>query len=102
MTIREDRVDEISAERVRHVALLARLELTDAEVEKFARDLTGVLKHLNKLAELDLDGVGPTSHAIPTSNVFREDELRPSLSNEQALANAPESEDNCFKVPQII
>lgn len=99
---REDNVREITPERVRHVALLARLELTDDEVEQFARELTGVLQHLNKLAELDLEGVPATSHAIPTSNVFREDVRRPSLTNEEALANAPEQEDGCFKVPQII
>lgn len=99
---REENVREITPERVRHVALLSRLELTEEEVNRFAHELTDVLPHLNKLGELDLEGVPPTSHAIPTSNVFREDVLRESLSNEEALANAPEQEDNCFKVPQII
>lgn len=97
-----ERVDEIDLARVRHVALLARLDLTDDEVRRFSRDLTGILVHINKLAALDLTGVEPTSHALPLENVFRDDEPAPSLSNEEALANAPEKEDDCFRVPQII
>ena len=97
-----ERVEKLSEDRVRHVALLSRLELSDEEIANASRDLTNILHHINKLSELDLDGVEPTSHAIPLENVFREDEARPSLSNEEALENAPEQEDCCFKVPQII
>jgi aspartyl-tRNA(Asn)/glutamyl-tRNA(Gln) amidotransferase subunit C len=99
---KSERVDELSPERVRHVALLSRLDLGEDELGRFSRELSGVVKHLNKLSELDLSGVEPTSHAIPTSNVFRPDAVAASLTPAEALANAPEQEDNCFKVPQII
>ena len=102
MSTAADQIDEISPERVRHVAMLSRLEVSDADVAKFSRDLTNVITHINKLGELDLAGVPPTSHALPVSNVFREDVPAPSLSNEAVLANAPEREGPCFKVPQII
>ncbi len=97
-----DHVGEIGEERVRHVALLSRLELTDDEVGRFARELTAVIHHINKLEELDLTGVEPTSHPMPLTNVFRQDVVVPSLPNEAALSNAPEQRDGCFKVPQII
>jgi len=97
-----DRVEEISEERVRHIALLSRLELSDDEIKAASRDLTNILHHINKLGELDLDDVPMTSHAIPVADVFRDDVLRSSLTNEEAIANAPEKEENCFKVPQII
>ncbi|MCB2154033.1 Asp-tRNA(Asn)/Glu-tRNA(Gln) amidotransferase subunit GatC [bacterium] len=97
-----DKVERIDRDRVRHVALLSRLELSDDEVERYSRELTEIVGHLNLLAELDLDGVEPTSHAIPTRNVFRTDVPSKSLAPGQALANAPEQEDDCFKVPQII
>lgn len=97
-----DHVDEIDEERVEKVALLSRLELTAEERDHFSRDLTSIIHHINKLTELDLEGVPPTSHPIPVSNVFREDQNAPSLNNEAALSNAPESEEHCFKVPQII
>ncbi|MEQ8820084.1 MAG: Asp-tRNA(Asn)/Glu-tRNA(Gln) amidotransferase subunit GatC [Sumerlaeia bacterium] len=97
-----DRVEAIDKDRVAHVALLSRLALTDEEIEQFAGELTKVVGHLNKLAELDLDDVPMTSHAIPMSNVFRPDAARPGLPTAEALANAPEQEDDCFKVPQII
>ncbi|MDK2971202.1 MAG: aspartyl-tRNA(Asn)/glutamyl-tRNA(Gln) amidotransferase subunit [Candidatus Sumerlaeota bacterium] len=101
-TVRLDRVEEITLDRVRHVALLARLELGEEEAVRFSRELTGIMTHINKLGELDLEGVEPTSHAIPTANVFREDTARPGLSNDEGLANAPEKDEGCFKVPQII
>ena len=97
-----ERVESVDADRVRHVAVLSRLELTDEEVARTARDLTGILHHINKLAELDLEGVPATSHAIPLENVLRDDERRPGLEREAALANAPQAEDGCFRVPQII
>lgn len=92
----------VSEETVRHIALLSRLECSDAEIHRFAGDLNGILAYAEKLRELDTRGVEPTSHALRLRNVFREDVVRPSLSNEQALANAPEREAGHFKVPQII
>lgn len=93
---------EITPQVVRHVALLSRLELGEGEAETYAADLDKILHYVEKLAELDTTNVPPTSHSFAMQNVFREDEVRPSLSNEVALANAPEAEDHCFKVPAVL
>ena len=85
--------------QVLHVARLARLELTDAEVDKMAVELSKVLDHIEKIAELDLTEVPPTSHVIDVVNVLRADEPRPSLSVETALRSAPEVVDDGFSVP---
>jgi aspartyl-tRNA(Asn)/glutamyl-tRNA(Gln) amidotransferase subunit C len=87
---------------VEHVALLSRLELTEAEKEKYAQELTKIFDYVEQLKELDVTGVPPTAHALPMADVFREDQVSPGLSNEEALANAPEKENGCFKVPQIV
>ena len=92
----------ISETTVRHIALLSRLELSDEEVRRFSGDLNAILAYVEKLRELDTDDVPATSHALPQTNVFREDVVRPSLTNEQALANAPEAENGHFRVPPII
>jgi len=94
--------EQLSEQQVRHVALLARLECSNDEIHKFAGELNSILEYANKIQEVDTDGVEPTSHAVRLSNVFREDVVRPSLSNDQALANAPDSEAGHFKVPPII
>lgn len=93
---------EVTPETVRHVALLSRLELSETEIETFARDMTNILGYVDKLSELDVANIEPTSHSLKLSNVFREDVVKPSLSNEDALANAPESEDGYFKVPAVL
>lgn len=87
---------------VDHVARLARLDLDDGERERMQKELTVILAHAEKIQALELDGVPPTSHPLPLSNVLRRDEARPSLDPEQALANAPDAEDGRFKVPRII
>lgn len=92
----------VSEETVRHIALLSRLECDDAEIRKFAGDLNAILEYVEKLRELNTEGIEPTTHALRQKNVFREDAVCPSLRNEQALANAPESEAGHFKVPPII
>ncbi|MFW6303472.1 MAG: Asp-tRNA(Asn)/Glu-tRNA(Gln) amidotransferase subunit GatC [Candidatus Sumerlaeota bacterium] len=92
----------ISEEEVRHIALLSRLECSDAEIARFAGDLNSILGYVEKLRELDTDDVEPTSHALRQRNIFREDEVRTSLTNGQALANAPEKEAGHFKTPPII
>jgi aspartyl-tRNA(Asn)/glutamyl-tRNA(Gln) amidotransferase subunit C len=92
----------ITEDTVRHIALLSRLECSDDEIRKFAADLNAILEYAGKLDELDTANVEPTTHAFPQRNVFREDAVKPSLTNEQALQNAPESEAGHFKVPQII
>ena len=89
----------ISREEVLHVARLARLELSDAEVERFAEQLSAILEAVGKVGELDLSGVEPTAHPLDLSNVWAEDEPRPSLSVDEALANAPDREGDSFRVP---
>lgn len=85
--------------QVLHVARLARLELTEAEVKKMAGELSKVLEHIDKIRELDLEGVPPTSHVVDVVNSLRRDDPEPSLSREAALAQAPESVDGGFGVP---
>lgn len=92
----------ISKDDVRHIARLARLELSEEEIEKFAGQLSQILDHAAKIQELDLDGIEPLTHAIDRKNVFRKDVVKPGLSTEDALKNAPEREENYFKIPPII
>lgn len=92
----------LSLKDVEHVALLSRLELGAGEKEKYATELNKIFAHVDQLATLDVTGVPPTAHPLPMKNVFREDVARPGLPTAEALANAPEQEDNCFKVPQIV
>ena len=89
----------ISREEVVHVARLARLALTEEELDRFAGQLDAILEAVGKVAELDLSGVEPTLHPLALSNVWAEDEPRPCLSVEEALANAPAPEDGSFRVP---
>ena len=89
----------ISREQVVHVARLARLALTEEELERFGEQLSAILEAVGKVAELDLADVEPTSHPLDLVNVFGEDEPRVSLSQEEALANAPDRDDGFFAVP---
>ena len=89
----------ITREEVVHVAKLARLELTDDELARFAEQLNAILEAVGKVSELDLADVEPTLHPLELSNVWAADEPRPPLSVEEALANAPEREDDAFRVP---
>lgn len=92
----------ISRKDVEHVARLARLELTEEEIVLFQEQLGRILEHAARVTALDTEGVPPTAHAIELSNVFRDDELVPGLSHEEALAPAPESEAGHFRVPRIM
>jgi aspartyl-tRNA(Asn)/glutamyl-tRNA(Gln) amidotransferase subunit C len=92
----------IAREDVEHVAELARLELTLGEQEEFIVQLNSILAYFEKLDELDTQGVEPTSHVLPLANVFRDDEVQPSLDRAEVLANAPEESHAFFKVPRII
>jgi aspartyl-tRNA(Asn)/glutamyl-tRNA(Gln) amidotransferase subunit C len=94
-------VAEISRDEVLHVARLARLALTDEEVERFQLQLNAILEAVSKVSELDLAGIPPTSHPLDLVNVFGEDEPVPSLSREEALANAPDPEGGFFGVPPV-
>ena len=89
----------ISRDEVLHVARLARLELSDEELDRFAEQLNAILDAVGKVAELDLEGVEPTSHPLDLVNVWAEDEPRPPLSVDEALANAPDREGDSFRVP---
>jgi aspartyl-tRNA(Asn)/glutamyl-tRNA(Gln) amidotransferase subunit C len=87
---------------VEHVARLARLALTQQELERLRQQLALILEHAEKVGEVAADNVPPTAHPIPRSNVFRADEPRPSLTQDEALSTAPEIEDDRFRVPKII
>lgn len=87
---------------VEHVARLARLELSAPEKERMRRELDGILSYIDKLRALDTSGVEPTSHAVPLTNVTRDDVERPSLPQAEALANAPDRQGELFRVPKII
>ncbi|MEA2243372.1 MAG: aspartyl-tRNA(Asn)/glutamyl-tRNA(Gln) amidotransferase subunit [Solirubrobacteraceae bacterium] len=89
----------IDRDQVLHVARLARLELTEEEVARMSTELSDVLTHIEKIGELDLIGVPPTTHVVEVSNALRPDEPEPSLPREVALANAPAVADGGFLVP---
>ncbi|MFZ2087159.1 MAG: Asp-tRNA(Asn)/Glu-tRNA(Gln) amidotransferase subunit GatC [Desulfobaccales bacterium] len=92
----------LTREEVLHVAKLARLSLNPEEVDLFTRQLNNILAYVEKLQEVDTDGVPPMAHAVPIFNVFREDEVAPSLSRDEGLANAPAQEEGTFVVPRVI
>src|SRR5258706_12987177 len=87
---------------VKYVAQLARISLTPAEESKLSAQMAGILGYIEKLKEVDVTGVEPTAHAVPLVNVTRPDEVRPSLSNEEALRNAPAPAKGLFIVPKIV
>jgi aspartyl-tRNA(Asn)/glutamyl-tRNA(Gln) amidotransferase subunit C len=89
----------IDRDQVLHVAKLARLRLTDEEVEQMAGELSKILEHVERISELDLDDVEPTSHVIALENVLRPDEPRPSWPREDVLEPAPDPDDGAFRVP---
>jgi aspartyl-tRNA(Asn)/glutamyl-tRNA(Gln) amidotransferase subunit C len=94
--------DRISRADVEHVATLARLTLSADEIEQLTDQLGVILDHAEDVAALDLEGVEPTAHPLPLSNVLRPDEVRPSLDRDEVLAQAPEAEDGRFRVPRIL
>jgi aspartyl-tRNA(Asn)/glutamyl-tRNA(Gln) amidotransferase subunit C len=89
----------IDRDQVLHVARLARLKLTDEEIERMAGELSGILEHVDRISELDLEGVEPTSHVIALENVLRPDEPRPSWSRDEVLEPAPDVASGAFRVP---
>ncbi len=93
---------KLTPEQVEHVALLGRIKLTEEERELFTTQLNSIISHFEQLQQLDTSGVPPMSHAVPVSDVFREDEPGESLSTEEALQNAPEQARDCFQVPRVI
>ena len=94
---------EVSREVVEHVALLARLELSDAEVGRLQVEMGRILEHAERLQEIDTTDIEGTSHVLPITNVYRaNDEVGESLPPEEAVANAPDSSENLFRVPRIV
>jgi aspartyl-tRNA(Asn)/glutamyl-tRNA(Gln) amidotransferase subunit C len=87
---------------VEYVANLAKIELTENEIEKFQSQLNQIVGYVEKIRELDLDGVEPSTRMRSLNNVYRKDEVRPSLAHEKAMANAPEELNGLFKVPKIM
>lgn len=92
----------ITKQDVEHVALLARLELSEEETELYTKQLNDILEYANKLQQVNTDDVPPTMHVLPIQNVFREDQVGEHMANEVALANAPDTEGNFIKVPKIM
>lgn len=93
---------KIHKEEVAYVAHLARLEFSEAEMEKFTSQLNAILLYMDKLNEIDTAGQEPLTHATALQNAFRDDMVRPSLGRDDALANAPEERTDCFRVPKVI
>jgi len=93
---------ELTTEEVRHIALLARLGLSDEEVEKFRHQLSDIMVNFEALEQIDTTGLPPTSQSVSLSNVFRPDEPLPSLPVAEVLANAPAREENSFKVNAVL
>ena len=94
--------ERISIEETRHVARLARLDLTDEELYKLTGELSDLLEHVDRIRRLDTADVPPTAHPLPLENVLRPDEVRPCLDRDEVLAAAPASEEHRFLVPRIL
>jgi aspartyl-tRNA(Asn)/glutamyl-tRNA(Gln) amidotransferase subunit C len=92
----------LSRADVEKVALLARLQLTEAELTTMTSQLADVVAYVDQLAEVDTDGIEPMAHAVELANVFAEDAVEPSLPREQALANAPRHNDRGYLVPAVL
>jgi aspartyl-tRNA(Asn)/glutamyl-tRNA(Gln) amidotransferase subunit C len=95
-------VPSISRDEVAHLARLARLAVTEEEVDLFAGQLDVILQSVARVGEVAAEDIPPTSHAVPLTNVFRADEVRPGLTQQQALAGAPAAEEGRFRVPRIL
>jgi aspartyl-tRNA(Asn)/glutamyl-tRNA(Gln) amidotransferase subunit C len=93
---------KISRAEVEHVSRLARLALTGQELDAIQGEMDKILGYVEQLNQLDTEGIIPTAHVIPMENAFREDEIKPGFSREQALANAPEPDPAGFRVPRVI
>jgi len=94
--------ETLTEEQVRHVAKLARLKCTDEEIATFTHQLGAILDYVAQLEEVDTENVEPLAHCLPVHNVFRSDEVRDSLANEAALANAPQRDGEFFAVPKVL
>jgi len=95
-------MSNISRDDVANLAKLARIEMSDKELDHLSSELSVILDAVARVQEVAASDVPPTSHPLPLNNVFRTDEVRPSLSSDDALSGAPEKEENRFKVPRIL
>ncbi|MDY6851321.1 MAG: Asp-tRNA(Asn)/Glu-tRNA(Gln) amidotransferase subunit GatC [Thermodesulfobacteriota bacterium] len=93
---------KIDRQEVEHVARLARLRITAQEADRLTGQMNSILAYMDKLNDLDTTGIEPMAHALPLTNAFREDEVRPSLDTDKVLDNAPESQGTFFLVPKVI
>jgi len=93
---------KLSREQVEHIALLARLGLTESEFEKFREQLSNILENFEVLQQVDTTNVPPTSQSIALQNIVREDEVKPSFPQSQILSNAPQTEEGCFRVKAVL
>jgi aspartyl-tRNA(Asn)/glutamyl-tRNA(Gln) amidotransferase subunit C len=92
----------VSKEEVKHIAKLARLELSEQELEKYTKDLSNIVDFSNTLAEVNIEGVEPTAYILDIKNVFRKDENTKSYDRQDILKNAPDSEAGCISVPKTV
>ena len=92
----------ITIKDVEHIAELARLKFSEKELDNFTHQLNEILSYVEKLNELDTENVEPLSHPVENTNVFRDDEVKPSVPTEEALKNAPDKNESFFKVPKVI
>ena len=93
---------KITRAEVEHVSRLARLALSEAELDSLTGEMDAILGYVEQLNALDTEGIIPTAHAVPMENAFRPDVVRPGLTTEQALSNAPDATDNAFRVRRVI
>ncbi|GIW13886.1 MAG: aspartyl/glutamyl-tRNA(Asn/Gln) amidotransferase subunit C [Tepidiforma sp.] len=92
----------LTRDDVLHIARLARIALDEDEVERFRAQLSGILDHFEALAAVETEGIEPTAHPLPLANVMRDDEVQPSLPRDEALANAPLTEDGYLRVRAVL
>ena len=93
---------KITRDQVEHVSRLARLALSEQELDSLTGEMDAILDYVEQLNTLDTQEIVPTAHAVPMENAFREDEVRPGFTTEQALSNAPDATDNAFRVRRVI
>jgi aspartyl-tRNA(Asn)/glutamyl-tRNA(Gln) amidotransferase subunit C len=93
---------KITRAEVEHVSRLARLALSDQELDSLTGEMDAILDYVEQLNALDTEGIIPTAHAVPMENAFRPDEVRPGFTTRQALDNAPDATENAFRVPRVI
>lgn len=92
----------VTVDEVRKIANLARLDLSETEIERLAGDLSRILEFSRSISEIDTSAIPPTSHVLPIVDVLRDDERRPSIERSEALASAPRADDACFVAPKIV